>query len=206
MYENTMYLMLSDQFKPLAVRIITPGARFFLKIGISPDVMTLIGTILVVFGSFKFLATGQFIIGVVFISFMALSDLFDGTMARISNRGISKWGSFLDSTLDRVSDNSILVALAAYLAHDNDRLIVPVVSLIPVSFLIPYIRAKAESLQIECTGGIAERTERLMILLLAILLEGFKIPYALSCGIWLLLALAIITVIQRVAIVWHATK
>jgi len=201
-----MYLMLSDQFKPQVVRIITPIARFFLKIGISPDAMTFIGTILVVFGSFRYVASGEFISGVIFISLMALSDLFDGTMARISNRGSSKWGSFLDSTLDRVSDNAILISLAIYLANKNDRLTVPVLLLIPISFLIPYIRAKAESLQIECTGGIAERTERLIIILLAILLEGFAVPYALGIGIWVLLALAIITVIQRMAIVWHATR
>ena len=111
-----------------------------------------------------------------------------------------------DLTLDRVSDNAILISLVIFLANKDDRLTVPVLLLIPISFLIPYIRAKAESLQIECTGGIAERTERLIIILLAILLEGFSVPYALSIGIWVLLALAIITVIQRMAIVWHATR
>ncbi|MEN9698119.1 MAG: hypothetical protein RL448_74, partial [Actinomycetota bacterium] len=74
------------------------------------------------------------------------------------------------------------------------------------NFLIPYIRAKAESLNIECSGGIAERTERLIIMLLAILLAGLNISYALSVGIWTLFILASITVLQRIAIVRRATK
>ena len=201
-----MYLMLSDQLKPQVVRLITPIARFFLKIGISPDVMTLVGTILVIFGSFQFIANGSYLTGALLIAISTLSDLFDGTMARLSNRGASKWGSFLDSTLDRVSDSAILVALVINLYSDNDRLATIVSILIPLNLLIPYIRAKAESLGIECTGGIAERTERLIIILLAILLAGLNISYALSVGIWLLLTLATITVLQRMAIVWRATR
>ena len=201
-----MYLMLSDQLKPQVVRLITPIARFFLKIGISPDVMTLVGTILVIFGSFQFIANGSYLTGALLIAISTLSDLFDGTMARLSNRGASKWGSFLDSTLDRVSDSAILVALVINLYSDNDRLATIVLILIPLNLLIPYIRAKAESLGIECTGGIAERTERLIIILLAILLAGLNISYALSVGIWLLLTLATITVLQRMAIVWRATR
>ena len=201
-----MYLMLSDQLKPQVVRLITPIARFFLKIGISPDVMTLVGTILVIFGSFQFIANGSYLTGALLIAISTLSDLFDGTMARLSNRGASKWGSFLDSTLDRVSDSAILVALVINLYSDNDRLATIVLILIPLNLLIPYIRAKAESLGIECTGGIAERTERLIIILLAIFLAGLNISYALSVGIWLLLPLATITVLQRMAIVWRATR
>ena len=110
-----MYLMLSDQFKPQVVRIITPFARFFLKIGITPDLMTVAGTGLVVFGAFKFIASGSYVTGVIFIAVTALSDLFDGTMARISNKGSSTWGSFLDSTLDRISDSVVAIALALHL-------------------------------------------------------------------------------------------
>ena len=201
-----MYLMLSDQFKPQVVRIITPFARFFLKIGITPDLMTVAGTGLVVFGAFKFIASGSYVTGVIFIAVTALSDLFDGTMARISNKGSSTWGSFLDSTLDRISDSAIAIALALHLFKTEDRLAPIVLILIPLNFLIPYIRAKAESLNIECSGGIAERTERLIIMLLAILLAGLNISYALSVGIWTLFILASITVLQRIAIVRRATK
>ena len=141
-----------------------------------------------------------------FRSVTALSDLFDGTMARISNKGSSTWGSFLDSTLDRISDSAIAIALALHLFKTEDRLAPIVLILIPLNFLIPYIRAKAESLNIECSGGIAERTERLIIMLLAILLAGLNISHALSVGIWTLFILASITVLQRIAIVRRATK
>lgn len=201
-----MSLMLTDQLKPQVVRFITPIAKFFLKLRISPDAMTVIGTALVIFGSFKYIASGSYFVGTIVVAISTLSDLFDGTMARLSNRGASKWGSFLDSTLDRVSDSAILIALAHHLDRHNDRLASIVLILIPINLLIPYIRAKAESLEIECSGGIAERTERLIIMLLAIALEGLNISYALSIGVWLLLTLATITVAQRMVIVWRATR
>ena len=198
--------MLTDQLKPQVVRFITPIAKFLLKLRISPDAITVIGTGLVVFVSYVFISQGRFFAGSLLIAFATLSDLFDGTMARLSNRGASKWGSFLDSTLDRISDSAILVALGQYLYTNNNRLAPIVLVLIPINLLIPYIRAKAESLGIECTGGIAERTERLMIMLAAIFLEGLNVSFALAIGLWILLSIATITVLQRVAIVWRATR
>lgn len=201
-----MYLMLSNQLKPQVVRIISPIARGFLKIGLTPDAMTVLGTILVVFTSIKFIADGQLLLGFILVSLSTLSDLFDGTMARLSNKGASKWGSFLDSTLDRISDSAILISLSYYLISDSDRLAIVLLGAIPLTFLIPYIRAKAESLSIECSGGIAERTERLIIVLAAIGLAGLGVPYSLAIGIWLLALLSLITVLQRIVIVRHALK
>jgi CDP-diacylglycerol--glycerol-3-phosphate 3-phosphatidyltransferase len=70
--------------------------------------------------------------------------------------------------------------------------------------LVPYIRAKAESFGIECKGGIAERTERLIISLTAVGLEGLGVPYVLATGMWLLAVLGILTVVQRMLIVKRA--
>jgi CDP-diacylglycerol--glycerol-3-phosphate 3-phosphatidyltransferase len=70
--------------------------------------------------------------------------------------------------------------------------------------LVPYIRAKAESFSIQCSGGIAERTERLIISLAAIGFEGLGIPYAMSIGMWLLAVLGTYTVLQRMLIVKRA--
>lgn len=148
-----------------------------------------------------FYPRGDFFVGTLVISFFALSDLFDGAMARISHKGASAWGGFLDSTIDRITDSAILVGLTLYLVNENDPLVSVVIGALVFGSLVPYIRAKAESMQIPCSGGIAERTERLIISLTAIGLEGLGLSYALAIGIWLLLILAVVTVIQRALIV-----
>ena len=196
-----MDLMLSASLKPAVTRAINPIARGALAIGLTPNAVTFIGALGLVTSALYFYPKGDFFIGTLVISFFALSDLFDGAMARISHKGASSWGGFLDSTIDRITDSAILVGLTLYLVDADDPLTAVVIGALVFGSLVPYIRAKAESMQIACSGGIAERTERLIISLTAIGLEGLGVPFALAIGIWLLLALAIVTVIQRILIV-----
>jgi CDP-diacylglycerol--glycerol-3-phosphate 3-phosphatidyltransferase len=135
---------------------------------------------------------------------LALSDLFDGTMARLSSKGSSRWGGFLDSTIDRITDSSILIGIAIYLINENDQLAYVALATLVTGLLVPYIRAKAESFGIACSGGIAERTERLIISLAAIGFDGLGIPYVLAGGMWLLAILGLFTVVQRMLIVKRA--
>ena len=127
-------------------------------------------------------------------------------MARIRATGSTKWGSFLDSTLDRISDAAIFLGLAIYLNQKNDRLLPVVLVGLASGFMVSYIRAKAESLGVACTVGIAERTERLTIMLLGVGLAGLGISYVLTISQWLLAILGIITVGQRILVVRRATK
>ena len=196
-----MDLMLSASLKPAVTRAINPIARGALAIGLTPNAVTFIGAIGLVTSALYFYPKGEFFIGTLVISFFALSDLFDGAMARISHKGASAWGGFLDSTIDRITDSAILVGLTLYLVDADDSLTAVVIGALVFGSLVPYIRAKAESMQISCSGGIAERTERLIISLTTIGLEGLGVPYALAIGIWLLLILAVVTVIQRILIV-----
>jgi CDP-diacylglycerol--glycerol-3-phosphate 3-phosphatidyltransferase len=196
-----MDLMLSASLKPAVTRAINPIARGALRIGLTPNAVTFIGAFGLVASALYFYPRGEFFVGTLVISFFALSDLFDGAMARISHKGASAWGGFLDSTIDRITDSAILVGLTLFLVKENDPLTSVVIGALVFGSLVPYIRAKAESMQINCSGGIAERTERLIISLTAIGFEGLGIPYALAIGIWLLLILAVITVIQRIMIV-----
>jgi CDP-diacylglycerol---glycerol-3-phosphate 3-phosphatidyltransferase len=199
-----MYLMISDVLKPAVTRIISPVARFFLRIGLTPNSVTAIGALCVVCSSIYFFPRGEFFIGTLVISFFMLSDLFDGAMARISSQGASKWGGFLDSTVDRISDSSILFAVSIYLIDQNDQLsIIYLVSII-TGMLIPYIRAKAESMSIECSGGIAERTERAIIVLVGTGFHGLGVNYSLAVSAWLLAILGLITTCQRLLIVKRA--
>ncbi len=196
-----MDLMLSASLKPAVTRAINPIARGALAIGLTPNAVTFIGALGLVTSALYFYPKGDFFIGTLVISFFALSDLFDGAMARISHKGASAWGGFLDSTIDRITDSAILVGLTLYLVDADDPLTAVVIGALVFGSLVSYIRAKAESMQISCSGGIAERTERLIISLTAIGLEGLGVPHTLAIGIWLLLVLAVVTVIQRILIV-----
>lgn len=196
-----MDLMLSASLKPAVTRAINPIARGALAIGLTPNAVTFIGALGLVTSALYFYPKGDFFIGTLVISFFALSDLFDGAMARISNKGASAWGGFLDSTIDRITDSAILVGLTLFLINSDDPLTAVVIGSLVFGSLVPYIRAKAESMQISCSGGIAERTERLIIALTSIGLEGLGVPFALAIGIWALLVLAVVTVIQRILIV-----
>ena len=196
--------MLSARLKPAVTRVITPVAAVALRMGITPNAVTWTGAIAVVTSALYFYPKGEFLIGTVIICVMALSDLFDGTMARLSQKGSSKWGGFLDSTIDRITDSAILVGISIYLIDKEDPLVSVVMVTLVTGILVPYIRAKAECFGIECSGGIAERTERLIISLAAIGFEGLGIPYTLSIGMWLLAVLGIYTVLQRMLIVKRA--
>jgi len=196
--------MLSARLKPAVTRVITPVAAVALRMGITPNAVTWTGAIAVVTSALYFYPKGEFFIGTVIICVMALSDLFDGTMARLSQKGSSKWGGFLDSTIDRITDSAILVGISIYLIDKEDPLVIVVMVTLVTGILVPYIRAKAECFGIECSGGIAERTERLIISLTAIGFEGLGIPYTLSIGMWLLAVLGTYTVLQRMLIVKRA--
>ena len=196
-----MVVMLSASLKPAVTRAITPIARGALRMGLTPNAVTFTGAIGLVASALFFYPRQEFFIGTLVIVFFALSDLLDGAMARISETGASRWGGFLDSTIDRITDSAILLGLTIALIETNDSLLPVALGALIMGTLVPYIRAKAESLGIECSGGIAERTERLIIALTAIGFEGLGIPFALAIGVWLLFILATITSIQRILIV-----
>jgi CDP-diacylglycerol--glycerol-3-phosphate 3-phosphatidyltransferase len=196
--------MLSARLKPAVTKVITPVASFALRIGITPNAVTWVGAIGVVVSSLYFYPRGEFFVGTLIICVMALSDLFDGTMARLSSSGSSRWGGFLDSTIDRITDSAILLGVSLYLINQADSLAYVAIATLVTGLLVPYIRAKAESFGTACSGGIAERTERLIISLAAIGFDGLGVPYVLAVGMWLLAILGVFTVAQRMLIVKRA--
>ena len=197
-----MVPMISSALKPAVTRLINPVARLALRIGLTPNAVTVLGALGLVSSAIFFYSIEEYFIGTLVITFFALSDLFDGAMARISDEGSSQWGGFLDSTIDRVTDSAILIAILIPLTSTEDPLTSVALTTLVTGLLIPYIRAKAESFNIQCSVGIAERTERLIILLTAIGFHGLGVPYALAIGLWLLAILGVVTVIQRVRTVY----
>ena len=201
-----MSSMISSALKPAVTRLINPVARLALRIGLTPNLVTTGGTIATAATALYFYPRERFFLGTLIICIFILSDLFDGAMARISQAGPSKWGAFLDSTLDRIADAALLVGLAIALVNDGDDLVYLVLLTLITGALIPYIRAKAEALDIDCSVGIAERTERLIIVLTAVGFHCLVVPYILAGGFWLLAIVGAITTAQRIFVVYRGLK
>jgi CDP-diacylglycerol--glycerol-3-phosphate 3-phosphatidyltransferase len=194
--------MISGALKPTVTRLINPVARLALRTGLTPNSVTVLGAIGLVSSALYFYTNEDYFVGTLVITVFALSDLFDGAMARISEQGSSLWGGFLDSTIDRITDSAIIIAILIPLISAEDSLALVGLMTLVTGLLIPYIRAKAESFNIQCSVGIAERTERLIILLTSIGLHGLGVPYAMATGLWLLAILGVVTVFQRVRTVF----
>jgi CDP-diacylglycerol--glycerol-3-phosphate 3-phosphatidyltransferase len=129
--------------------------------------------------------------------------MFDGAVARVTGR-TSRFGAFLDSNMDRVSDAAIFSGLILRFAtkDHNDMLLVCLALFCLISgALVSYARARAEGMGINATIGIAERGERLIVSLVAIGLAGLGVPYVLAAGLWILSVASAITVVQRYVVV-----
>ena len=198
--------MISAHLKPQVTRLINPVVKGAVRLGVTANGVTIIGAIGTVASALYFYPRGDLFVGTLVICFFALSDLFDGAIARLTNGTGTQWGGFLDSTIDRLTDAAILIGVLLYMIDgDNTVAILILISLV-TGGLIPYIRAKAESMSIECSGGFAERTERIVISLTAIGFYGLGVDFSLLVGFGLLSVVGVITVVQRMAIVFRALK
>jgi CDP-diacylglycerol--glycerol-3-phosphate 3-phosphatidyltransferase len=193
--------MLQSSLRAPITKVITPLCRGLLKIGLTANWVTVIGTIAAVIASLTLIPSGHLFAACMTLTAFVLFDTVDGTMARLSAKGANKWGALLDSTLDRVSDGVLLGALAWYFHKNGNALEVIALLNILIGFLISYIKARAESLDLECNGGFAERTERLIITLVAIGFAGLGVPFAMAAGMWILFIASLVTVYQRFTIV-----
>lgn len=197
--------MLQSSIKAPVTRVITPLCRGLLNAGITPNQMSAFGGLGSTLSAILLFGSGHFFAGVLVTTILVLFDLFDGTMARLSGT-TSRWGALLDSTLDRIADAAILSAMAYWLNKTHDRIVPLLIATLILSSLISYIKARAEALEIECNGGIAERSERLIIVLVAAGVAGLGVSFIFAIGIWILFALSLITVCQRLIIVYRATR
>ena len=191
--------MLQHRLRPAVTAFITPLCRGLIKGGLKADHMTWIGAIGASLSALLLFPAGKFFEGTLLVTIFALTDLLDGTMARLSNSGGTRWGALLDSTLDRVTDAAILIGILGYTLKEASNLSFVVLANLVTGSLIPYIRSRAEGLGLSCSVGIAERTERLIIILVATALYGFSLSFALGLGMYVLLILSLITIAQRIA-------
>jgi CDP-diacylglycerol--glycerol-3-phosphate 3-phosphatidyltransferase len=185
--------------RPALGRLLTPVAQLLARTPVTPNMITVVGTVGMSASALIFFPTGHLFVGVVVCTVFVFSDMLDGALARIKGTS-GKFGAFLDSTLDRVADASVFGGLAIYFVRGGHDLMLAGVALfcLVAGTLVSYAKARAESLGLECDVGFAERTERLLIGLGAAGLSGLGVPYVLPVGLWLLAAASAFTFGQRV--------
>ena len=195
--------MLNRHARGFFTALFTPLARWLLKIGISPDAVTVVGTLGVVAGALVFYPLGQLWWGTLFITAFIFSDVLDGIMARMRDTG-GRWGNFLDSTLDRVADGALFAGLAIWFFAGGNDVVIAVGAMVclVLGMVVSYARAKAESLGFTANVGIAERAERLVSVLVVTGFTGLGLPHiVLQVTLALLATASLVTIIQRVATV-----
>ena len=189
-----------NRFRDFWTRLISPIARLLLRLGVSPDAVTIIGTIGVSFGALFFFPRGQLLVGVLVITAFVFSDMIDGHMARLSGKS-SAWGAFLDSSLDRLGDAAVFGGLVLYFMGpgESDRWAALALYCLVMGATTSYARARAESLGMQAKGGIAERADRLVaILVMTGLSDIFDLPWFIPFTLGVLAVASTVTVIQRV--------
>jgi CDP-diacylglycerol--glycerol-3-phosphate 3-phosphatidyltransferase len=194
--------MLNRFARAVVTRLLTPVARRLLRAGVSPDAVTVVGTLGVCAGALVFFPRGEFFWGVLVITAFVFSDAVDGTMARLSGR-TSPWGAFLDSTLDRLGDGAVFAGLALWFAGGGDDLLLAALTLFCLvsGGLVSYIKARAEGLGMTADVGIAERADRLVLVLVVTGLDGLGVPYVQAVGLWVLAVASVVTCGQRLLVV-----
>lgn len=188
--------------KRAASYVVDPIARGLLRLHISPDAITVIGSLGAVVAALTLFPSGHLVAGAIVVAIFALSDMLDGSMARQSGR-IGPWGAFLDSTLDRITDASVFAGLAIWYLQGDDQPWLGYAALycLVAGQIVSYTRARAEGLGLKAAGGLAERTERMVIILTTTGVGALGVPYLQAIGLWTLVAATTITVLQRMLMV-----
>ncbi len=192
-----------ERFRAFWTKVISPVAHLLIRMGVTADAVTVIGTVGVCAGALVFFPQGKLLTGVLVITAFVFSDLLDGYMARTTGK-TNRFGAFLDSTLDRIGDAAIFGGLALYFAWSGDSRLYLVLSLIclVMGSVTSYARAKAEGMGFQAKVGIAERADRLVaILALTGLSAIFDLPVLMYVALWGLAIASTVTVCQRVWVV-----
>ena len=191
--------MLNRLLRASMTRILAPIAHLFLRLGISPDIVTIVGTVGVCVGALAFFPRGDIWIGVLVITAFVFSDNVDGIMARESGRS-SKWGAYLDSTLDRIGDSAIFGGLVLYYAGPGANFWMAGLALacLILGSVVSYAKARAEGLGYTADVGIAERADRLVaVLVAAFFADVLNSTLLLGVVLGLLAVASFVTVLQR---------
>jgi CDP-diacylglycerol--glycerol-3-phosphate 3-phosphatidyltransferase len=187
-------------------RILDPVARTLLRAHVTPNMVTVAGTVGVLIGALGFGARGHFIIGLTIVTLSCFTDTIDGLMARKLGT-TSKFGALLDSSMDRISDGAIFGAVAFWLAvQDRFWAMSAALLCLIVGQVVSYVKARAEGLGYTANVGIAERTERLLLVGIGGLGQGLGLWWVLDASLWVLFVLGVVTVFQRMWTVYQQDR
>jgi CDP-diacylglycerol--glycerol-3-phosphate 3-phosphatidyltransferase len=207
------FIFLSDKNRERYLGAIAPVGEFMARLGVHPNMLTLSGLILSGIAGL-FYSTGSFFWGAWLVVLAGTCDVLDGHLAKKTGKA-SRFGAFLDSTLDRFGEALIFMGLAWYyakiplpLTHDGEKLgifsgplvVVFVFLAMAGSFMVSYTRARAEGLGIYCKGGWMQRPERITLLVIGSLLGSCPVVghFLMELTLLLLAALSNFTALQRI--------
>ena len=199
--------MFGVSVRPKVAKVLAPLVGGLARAGVTPDMVTVTGTLGAVGGAVFLIGTGELFWGAFTVTVFVLLDMLDGALARARGGG-SLFGAVLDSTGDRAADAAIFGALAWWYAGAGDNRLLVLLALIclVLGVLTSYIKARAEGVGLPCEVGVVERTERLILVLTGTGFTGLGIPYAVHVALWALLVGSAITVGQRVHAVYRAAR
>ena len=193
--------------RPAMTRLFTPVGAVLARTPITPNAVTIIGTVGVTGGALGLFPIGELFPGALTCTIFVLLDMLDGTLARIKGTS-GPWGAFLDSTMDRIADAAIFSGLVIWFMLGGHDPLLAGVSLfcLVAGVLVSYAKARAEGLGLRCEVGLIERPERMLISLIAVGVSGLGVPYILNVGLWALAAGSAFTFGQRVRAVYRAAR
>lgn len=185
-------------------RVVDPIGAGLVRAGLTPNAMTLIGTVGAIACSIAFFPNGMLLWGTFTVWGFAMLDMLDGAMARAIGRAQgtatgTRFGALLDATCDRLADGAVFGAVAwwCFVVAGNERAAAAALVALVLAQVISYIKAKAEACGLEADGGVIERPERLIIVLTGTGLQGFGLPHSVEVSLWLLVVLSALTLGQR---------
>lgn len=190
--------MLNALARASVSKVTDPIGRGLTRIGLSPDLVTIVGTVGVVGGSVGLIATGYLLAGTIVVTAFVLFDLLDGAMARARGYG-TDFGVVLDASCDRIADGALFGSIAFYaFAHAaSPPLGVAALVALVSGQVVSYVKARADSVSLPIGGALAERAERNVLGLVGTGLSGIGVPHGLDVLLWVLAAACVVTVVQR---------
>lgn len=200
--------MFNVQVRTVFTKLLNPLGARLARAGVTPNAITIFGTVGAVASALVFFTRGWWFTGTLLIWAFVMLDALDGIVARQSGK-TSKFGAVLDSTCDRFADAAVFGSIAWYFAmHGQKWMVLGALLCLVLGSITSYIRARAEGAGFTASVGIAERTDRLIIVLVGTGLTGdpFGVPYVQAAALWLLVAASTITVGQRIVTVYRQAK
>ncbi|WP_040652500.1 phosphatidylinositol phosphate synthase [Ruania albidiflava] len=203
-------MVLGNHGRGFTAAVFGPLAHLLVRLRVSPNVVTVIGTVATSAAALLLLPPGHLVAGVLVVLVLAFADSVDGLMARELGRE-SAFGAYLDSTMDRITDAAIFTALGLYLLGQDEQRwqglgLGLAMACVFAGMLVSYARARAEGLGISAKAGIAERTDRLVFAGIATLAVGLGAsPVVLVVALALLVLANLVTVVQRSLVVHRAS-